>query len=149
MKDRCCDVRHRSYASYGGRGITVCDRWTNSFKNFLADMGERPSREYTIDRLDSLAGYHPGNCRWATKEQQAEGRKFNRVTAKNRRFIVNTSDGPVTLRKYLAPRGLPYRAVWTRLINGAALGDAIAALGASVEPGTELITLKPAVVSTD
>jgi len=74
MRSRCRDEGNGSYQYYGGRGITVCERW-ESFENFLADMGQRPSRDYVIDREDPDGNYEPGNCRWITKaENQARKR---------------------------------------------------------------------------
>jgi hypothetical protein len=72
MKSRCSDPNHaggKSWKNYGGRGITVCKRWLNSFQNFLDDMGEPPPGT-SLDRKNNNRGYYKRNCRWATKAQQ-------------------------------------------------------------------------------
>jgi hypothetical protein len=73
MLKRCRNEAHKFWRHYGGRGITVCDRWLK-FENFLADMGERPKGK-TLDRIDNDGNYHHGNCRWATAEQQSQNRR--------------------------------------------------------------------------
>lgn len=75
---RCTDPKSADWPDYGGRGITVCDRWRTDFAAFLADMGERPSPKHSIDRIKNDRGYEPGNCRWATGSEQALNRRPKR-----------------------------------------------------------------------
>lgn len=74
MINRCSNPKANKYKYYGGRGITVCDRWLESFENFLEDMGERPPGT-TIDRIDNDGNYEPSNCCWATPKQQVQNRR--------------------------------------------------------------------------
>lgn len=81
MKQRCLNPSNAGYERYGGRGITVCDRWME-FGNFYVDMGSRPGPEYSIDRINVYGNYEPGNCRWATPlEQQRNTRQAVRQRA--------------------------------------------------------------------
>lgn len=75
MVSRCEHESNASWALYGGRGITVCERWRGDFVNFLEDMGERPSKDHSIDRIDPDGHYEPGNCRWLTREEQNARRR--------------------------------------------------------------------------
>jgi len=78
MKDRCFDKKNKDYKNYGARGITICDRWLNSFENFYADMGNKPTPKHSIDRIDNDGNYEPSNCRWASNIQQARNKRNNR-----------------------------------------------------------------------
>lgn len=75
MIQRCTNPNSDSYADYGGRGIIVCERWRQSFENFIEDMGNRPSDDLSIERIDNSNGYTKGNCKWATKSEQAFNRR--------------------------------------------------------------------------
>jgi hypothetical protein len=78
MLQRCFNPKHSGYARYGGRGITVCERWRNDRSAFVSDMGPKPSPEYSLDRIDNNGNYEPGNCRWATLSQQRSNQRPGR-----------------------------------------------------------------------
>jgi hypothetical protein len=75
MNERCRNKKHISYHCYGGRGISVCKRWKNSFENFLNDMGKKPSPKHSLDRIDVEGNYTPANCRWANIKTQNRNRR--------------------------------------------------------------------------
>lgn len=75
MKERCCNTKNKDFPDYGGRGITVCARWLNSFENFFSDMGLKPSPDHSLDRVNVNGPYSPDNCRWATKLEQAQNKR--------------------------------------------------------------------------
>jgi hypothetical protein len=75
MRRRCYDPKQESFSYYGGRGITVCERWKNHYDSFLLDMGRKPSPKHSLDRIEGKKGYSPKNCRWATAKEQANNRR--------------------------------------------------------------------------
>jgi hypothetical protein len=90
MLDRCMNTATPAYKNYGGRGITVCDRWRKSFWDFVSDMGERPSSSHSLDRKDNNGNYTPENCRWATQREQMGNTRRNRFVEINGvRMIVS------------------------------------------------------------
>ena len=114
LRARCKNPKTRSYHLYGGRGITVCERWDNSFEAFLEDMGTKPSPEHSLDRINTNGNYEPSNCRWATNEEQrANKRKGAHVYA-----TINGRRMPLYkwVKEFGLPKDLPYcrlRYGWT------------------------------------
>ena len=94
MKNRCYNTKTNYYKNYGGRGIIVCERWLNSYENFLEDMGRKPGKNYSLDRKDNNGNYEPGNCRWATAKEQNNNRKpttnQSRIGMKYKKKIMKT-----------------------------------------------------------
>lgn len=83
MKARCYLKTTESFARYGAKGITVCDRWLNSFENFYADMGPKPSKLHELDRIDPKGNYSAKNCRWTTKDVQARNKSRSKYVTHN------------------------------------------------------------------
>ena len=79
IKRRCNNPSDTGYKYYGGRGIKVCDRWLNSFEDFVSDMGMYPTEAHEIDRINNDGNYEPGNCRWVTHQENAKNTRNVRV----------------------------------------------------------------------
>ena len=116
MRGRCENPNHHAFAYYGGRGITLCERWS-VFENFYADMGEPPPR-HTIERMDNDKGYEPGNCRWATRAEQS------RNTSRNRR--LTHAGVTLTVSQWAARVGINEQTIASRLDDsGWSVADAL------------------------
>jgi len=110
MRTRCLNPHSTQYPAYGGRGITICERWL-VFENFLADMGERPSATHTLDRFPNKNGnYEPGNCRWATPKEQQNN------TNKNR--IIESQGQRRTMAEWSRSTGIAVSTLFNRLRRG-------------------------------
>lgn len=117
MLRRCTNETASDYPRYGGRGITVCERWRN-FHSFYADMGERPEG-CSLDRIDNDGNYEPGNCRWATWIEQANNKRTNRVvTYRERQMSVADA-------ARLAGAGVSRESAHSRLKRGWSVEDAV------------------------
>lgn len=117
MRQRCQNRNSGSYPSYGGRGITVCDRWNSSFPAFIADMGPRPSHAHTIERIDNSKGYSPDNCRWATRMEQTRNTRTN--------YMVEFQGRQMSLAEAAEIAGLDYDTIRNRLRRGWSEVDAL------------------------
>ena len=112
MMSRCYDAADPRFSTYGARGITVCDRWhgEHGFENFLADMGRKPAKNFSIDRIDNDKGYSPKNCQWATKYQQARNKTNN---------VRVSVDGEVMILREACKRlGVKYGTALSRRTRG-------------------------------
>lgn len=108
MRSRCHDPKANGYKNYGGRGVSVCDRWA-SFEQFVADMGPRPAG-HSIERKDSSGDYEPGNCCWASRREQSRN---------TRRTVRVTIDGEtLPLVDWAARFGISYGCVRSRIRRG-------------------------------
>lgn len=109
MVSRCRNKNDPAYLRYGGRGISVCERW-NEFATFVKDMGDKPSPWMTLDRIDNNGNYEPSNCRWATRSQQGNNTRMNKRLEHNG---VNR-----TLMEWANDTGIPYQTIVWRFNQG-------------------------------
>lgn len=117
MKNRCLRKSNRQYKDYGGRGIAVCDRWLESFENFYSDMGDPPSDAHTIERRDNDGGYTPENCMWATRQEQSNNKRSNR--------LVTYGGQTLTITQWARELGIPPMTIHNRIKRGWSIQDAL------------------------
>ncbi|CAB4132515.1 hypothetical protein UFOVP253_29 [uncultured Caudovirales phage] len=110
MKSRCYNPNNNRYYRYGGRGIKVCERWEHSFKNFLADMGLKPTPSHTVERLSSDLDYSPENCVWATRIEQANNKSSN--------HLLTLNGETHTVIEWSRKTGINVKTIYTRLNRG-------------------------------
>lgn len=157
MKTRCYNKNSKHYKDYGGRGISICDRWLQSFENFFEDMGKRPSNKHSLDRFPNNDGnYEPSNCRWATKMQQAANCRSNHwVEYNGEKMIVadwarkfNTTDNRILerIKNGLPLEGRVFKLQLLNLMTGA-FYDTIqeAAFSENIKYGTFYYRIKSGV----
>jgi len=109
MKDRCHNKNNTHYSCYGGRGISVCEEWRLSFLSFIADLGERPSINHSIDRIDVNGNYEKNNCRWATREQQRDNKQKTKIYPFNGELK--------TLAQHCKSVGISYHTAYKRVVR--------------------------------
>ena len=113
MRTRCLNPNGPEFHNYGGRGIKVCPRWRDSFLAFLEDVGERPSPQHTLDRVDTNGDYEPSNVRWATRKEQARNQRKNRPltfqgkTQPLAAWAEELGFKPNTLHRRIVTKGIP------------------------------------------
>lgn len=107
--ERCFNERTNNFINYGGRGITVCERWKNSFENFFADMGKRPSAKHSIDRINNDGNYTPENCRWATRKEQGRNKRTN--------FLIKFNGKVQCLKDWAVDAKLNHATLRNRIVN--------------------------------
>lgn len=117
MRDRCSNPNAPNYAGYGGRGITVCDRWQKSFEDFLADMGPKPTAAHTIDRKDVNGNYEPGNCQWSTPKEQGNNRRNS--------VFVELNGRSLTVAQWAVETGLSDSCIRRRVEAGMSAAEAL------------------------
>lgn len=116
IKARCYNSSNAGYHNYGGRGIKVCERW-QSFENFYADMGDRPSDEHSIERVDNEGDYEPSNCVWATMLEQSNNTRWN--------VNLNIDDVTRTAMEWSRISGVSVNTIYGRLYRGVSPEEAV------------------------
>ena len=109
IKKRCTNPNQKDFYIWGGKGISMCDSWSSSFEAFYSDMGSRPSKDHSIDRIDSDKNYEPENCRWATDLEQSLN------SSRVRKFIRN--EDVMSLRQIATLEGISYFTLYDKVVR--------------------------------
>jgi hypothetical protein len=120
MRTRCNNPNYTHYSYYGGRGISVCDRWMESFENFINDMGMKPPG-YMLDRKDSNGNYEPNNCKWSSREEQVDNRRNGRA--------FELGDIAFTLKEWGTITGIHRAKIYNYIYRGYSFVEALVRLG--------------------
>lgn len=118
IKTRCNNPNFQHYNRYGGRGIKMCPEWENDFPRFATDIGDRPSKKHTIERIDNNKGYYPENCRWATKEEQSNNTKRNR-------YYTDKNGITKSMSQWAKDSDISFWTIRSRLDNGLTIDEAL------------------------
>lgn len=129
LKQRCKNPNAPNYADYGGRGISVCERW-EKFENFYADMGPRPSPEHSLDRIDNDGPYEKANCRWALRYIQQRNRRWN--------HLIEYAGENLTLSEWSERTGFKWVTIYGRLRRGWSIETAL-----TLAPSTTNSVMRP------
>lgn len=117
MKSRCGDPKDPSFDYYGGRGVTVCARWRDSFEAFLDDVGRRTTPAHSLDRIENARGYEPGNVRWATRKEQMRNTRASRV--------LEHKGKSLSIAEWAERTGLAYGTLYMRIASGWPVAEAL------------------------
>jgi hypothetical protein len=119
MIDRCENPNNDSYHRYGGRGIKVCQRWKESYLNFIEDMGKAPTKNHSIDRIDPNGNYEPKNCRWSTQQIQAANQSKKKNTTSKYKGVTFSSNRKKPWKVGIRSNGIMYNLGYFKTENEA------------------------------
>jgi hypothetical protein len=122
MRGRCTNPKDKLFPYYGGRGIALCRRWRgpHGYKNFLKDVGRRPSKGFSLDRINNMKGYTPSNVRWATRAEQARNKRSS--------ILITIRGREMCLKDWCRHFEIDYKLVHARMRKGKTFNEARAAL---------------------
>lgn len=109
MKERCYNSKANNFKNYGGRGILICDRWKNSFNDFLSDMGKRPTKKHSLGRIENDGNYEPNNCAWQTAEEQNNNKRSN--------IFFEHNGTTLTLKQWSIKYNMDVSTLWYRIFK--------------------------------